>query len=181
MSGLEFNKFFASILIAIIIFVIIGYFANFLVDYNKSEDKETAYLIEIPENPTTSNLQTDNKIEFEEITPILANASLKNGEKVSKKCGTCHNYEKDSKSKVGPNLWDLINRKKGGISGFAYSKALVDYGGEWTYEELNGFLYKPKEYIPGTKMNFAGLKNVQDRADIILWLRQFSDNPIPLP
>ena len=48
-------------------------------------------------------------------------------------------------------------------------------------EELNGFIYNPKKYIPGTKMNFAGLKKVQDRADLIFWLRQFSDEPVPFP
>ena len=53
--------------------------------------------------------------------------------------------------------------------------------GSWGYEELNKFLYKPKEYIKGTKMNFAGLKKTQDRADLILWLRDKSDNPAPLP
>ena len=98
-----------------------------------------------------------------------------------KNVATCHNYKKDSKSKIGPNLWDLINRQKASVSGFAYSKALSDYGGKWTFEELNEFLYKPKEYISGTKMNFAGLKDVEDRADLILWLRQYSDNPVPLP
>ena len=69
----------------------------------------------------------------------------------------CHSYKKGGKSKIGPNLWDLINRPKASVSGFAYSKALSDYGGKWTFEELNEFLYKPKEYISGTKMNFAGL------------------------
>ena len=91
------------------------------------------------------------------------------------------NNKKDSKSKVGPNLWDLINRTKGSVDGFAYSKALIDQGGKWTYDELNAFLYKPKKYIEGTKMNFAGLKEAQDRADLIYWLRQYSDNPVPLP
>ena len=109
------------------------------------------------------------------------NALLEKGEKIFKKSGTCHNNTKDGISKVGPNLWNLINRPKADVSGFAYSKALADYGGKWTFEELNGFLYKPKEYIKGTKMNFAGLKNIEDRADLILWLRQHSDNPVPLP
>ena len=72
---------------------------------------------------------------------------------------------KNSKSKVGPNLWDIINKPKASVKGFAYSKALVDFGGDWTYEELNNFLYKPKEHIEGTKMNFAGLKKVEDRAN----------------
>ena len=115
------------------------------------------------------------------ISSLLSSASLEKGEKIFKKCGACHNNKKDSKSKIGPNLWNLINRQKASVSGFAYSKALSDYGGKWTFEELNEFLFKPKEYIQGTKMNFAGLKNVEDRADLILWLRQYSDNPVPLP
>ena len=58
---------------------------------------------------------------------------------------------------------------------------MASFGGKWGYEEINKFLYKPKQYMEGTKMNFAGLKKVEDRADLILWLREKSDNPIPLP
>ena len=180
MSGLEVNKIIASIIIAIILFVIIGFVGNFLIKIE--EKQETAYKIEIPEvSSELSSQSVVNQKKIEPITPLLINASLENGAKIYKKCGTCHNYSKDSKSKVGPNLWNLINKPKGDVSGFAYSKALVDHGGKWTYEELNYFLYNPKKYIEGTKMNFAGLKKVQDRADLIFWLRQQSDNPAPLP
>ena len=89
---------------------------------------------------------------------LLASASLDNGGKLFKKCATCHNYEKGSANKVGPHLWNIINRPKANVEGFAYSKALAEYGGEWGYEELAEFLYKPKKYIKGTKMNFAGLE-----------------------
>ena len=181
MSGIEFNKILAAIIITIIIFVIIGIIGNLVVNIDY-EEQETAYKIDIPENTTQSAVQTSsNNEEIEPISPLLINASLEKGEKIFKKCGTCHNYKKDSKSKIGPNLWNLINRPKANISGFSYSKVLADYGGTWTYEELNGFLYKPKEYVKGTKMNFAGLKNVEDRANLVLWLRQYSDNPVPLP
>ena len=61
------------------------------------------------------------------------------------------------------------------------SKELAEFGGQWGYEELALFLYKPKEYIKGTKMNFSGLKKVQDRANLVLFLREQSDNPAPLP
>ena len=67
------------------------------------------------------------------------------------------------------------------IDGYAYSKALVNIGEEWTYENLAEFLYKPKKYVKGTKMNFAGLKKVEDRANLVLFLREQSDNPVPLP
>ena len=182
MSGFEINKILASIIVAIIIFVIIGLVGNFVVKINYDESQITAYKIDIPEASADSSTQTSANDEMvEAISLLLAGASLEQGEKIFKKCGACHNYKKDSKSKIGPNLWNLINRQKASVLGFAYSKALSDYGGKWTFEELNEFLYKPKEYIQGTKMNFAGLKDVEDRADLILWLRQYSDNPVPLP
>ena len=120
-------------------------------------------------------------IDIEPISALLASASLENGEKLFKKCATCHNYEKGGANKVGPQLWNLINRPKANVEGFAYSKALAEYGGEWGYEELAEFLYKPKKYIKGTKMNFAGLKKVNDRADLVYFLREQSENPVPLP
>ena len=182
MSGFEINKILASIIVAIIIFVIIGLVGNLVVKINYDEPQITAYKIDIPETSADSSTQTStNDKMVESISLLLAGASLEQGEKIFKKCGACHNYKKDGKSKIGPNLWDLINRQKASVSGFAYSKALSDYGGKWTFEELNEFLYKPKEYISGTKMNFVGLKDVKDRANLILWLKQQSDNPIPLP
>ncbi len=181
MSGFEINKILASILVAIIIFVIIGLLGNFIVKIDYDESQETAYKIDIPEPSISTTQKTTNDEMIEAISPLLAGASFEKGKKIFNKCGTCHNYNKNSKSKIGPNLWNIINRPKASVSGFAYSKALVDYGGNWTFEELNGFLYKPKEFIQGTKMNFAGLRNVEDRANLILWLSQHSDNPVPLP
>ena len=182
MSGFEINKIIASILVAIIIFVIIGFVGNFIVKINYNESLVKAYKIDLPEGSADSTIQKATNDEIvESISSLLASASLERGEKIFNKCGSCHNYKKGSKSKIGPNLWDLINRPKASVSGFAYSKSLSEYGGKWTFEELNEFLYKPKEYISGTKMNFAGLNNVKDRTNLILWLRQQSDNPIPLP
>ena len=182
MSGFEINKIIASILVAIIIFVIIGFVGNFIVKINYNESQVKAYKIDLPEASADSTMRKATNDEIVgSISSLLASASLERGEKIFNKCGSCHNYKKGSKSKIGPNLWDLINRPKASVSGFAYSKSLSEYGGKWTFEELNEFLYKPKEYISGTKMNFAGLNNVKDRANLILWLKQQSDNPIPLP
>ena len=181
MSGFEFNKIIASIFVAIIIFIIIGLIGNFIVKKDQFTEQENAYLIELPEKTKETVQSSSIDEEVESISSLLINASLENGEKISKKCSTCHNYTEGSKSKVGPNLWNLINKPKASVGGFAYSKALADAGGSWGYEELNKFLYKPKEYIKGTKMNFAGLKKVKDRADIVYFLREQSDSPIPLP
>ena len=182
MSSFEFNKILAAIILAIVVIVIISKVGDIIVDNNKTDLQETAYKIDIPE--PESNIASDSITTSKDIEPIidlLASASLENGEKIYKKCSTCHNYKKGSKSKIGPGLWNIINRTKATSEGFAYSSALVEFGGIWTYEEINNFLYKPKEYIKGTKMNFAGLKSVQDRADLVLFLRQKSDNPTPLP
>ena len=181
MSGFEFNKIVASIILAIIIFTIIGLLGNYIIKIGDN-DKEIAYKIDIPEKETRSaDMDKSNLENIESIESLLINASLENGEKLFKKCAACHNYKKGSKSKIGPNLWDLIDRKKGFVEGFAYSNALINSGGVWSYKNLNEFLYNPKANINGTKMNFAGLKKAQDRADIIYWLRQHSDNPVSLP
>ena len=182
MSSFEINKILAAIILALIVVVIISKIGDIIVDTNKPDLKELAYKIDIPESDisTTSISQTTLQA-IEPILELLATASLENGEKIYNKCGACHNYTKGSKSKIGPSLWNIINRPKANSEGFAYSNALVSFGGVWTYEEINNFLYKPKEYIKGTKMNFAGLKSVQDRADLVLFLRQQSDNPTPLP
>ena len=160
MSGLEVNKILASIILAVLIVTLIGHFGDLVINIDHDEKKEEV---------------------IEPISILLASASLDNGEKLFKKCATCHNYEKGSANKVGPHLWNIINRPKANVEGFAYSKALAEYGGEWGYEELAEFLYKPKKYIKGTKMNFAGLKKVKDRADLVYFLREHSDNPAPLP
>jgi len=182
MSALEINKFFISIIIAIFVFIVIGIVGNLLVNPNKDQNQETAYKIDIPEpKQGTDEIASKSNISVEPITSLLANASIDNGEKIYKKCGTCHNYTKDSKSKVGPNLWDIVNRLKANVNNYSYSSALANYGGKWTYEELNAFLYKPKNFIEGTKMNFSGLQKAEDRADLILWLRKNSDDPASLP
>ncbi len=181
MSFFEINKIFAAILLAVILFVAIGFVSNFIINIEQKE-QVNAYKIEIPENDSTE-LATNiiDSADIEPISDLLKTASFEKGEKVFKKCATCHSYDKNGSSKVGPNLWDIINKSKASIEGYSYSDALNEFGGAWNYEELALFLYKPKDYIPGTKMNFAGLKKVQDRANVIFWLREQSDNPADLP
>ena len=186
MSGLEVNKILAAIIMALLIVTLIRHGGDLIVNidhnnHNSHEKKETAYKIEVPEIDDNYSESPKKEDVIDPISELLINASLESGQKLFKKCGTCHNYEKGSANKVGPNLWNLINRPKASIDGFSYSKALSEIGGEWTYEELAEFLYKPKKYAKGTKMNFAGLKKVKDRANLVLFLREQSDNPIPLP
>ena len=111
-----------------------------------------------------------------DLSELLASADFSRGEKIFKKCASCHNINQGEGAKVGPNLYAVIGRKKGSMAGFSYSEALIAKGGVWNSEEVNQFITKPKNYIAGTKMAFAGLKKPQDRADVILYLQKKSTN-----
>ena len=112
---------------------------------------------------------------------MLPKASADNGKAIFKKCSSCHVAEKDKKPTVGPNLWDVVNRKRASYPGFAYSDAMKSKGGDWSFEELAKFIHSPKTYIPGTKMVFAGLPSESDEADVIAYLATLADTPVPLP
>ena len=116
----------------------------------------------------------------ENIIAIFASTSAADGAKVFKKCLTCHSIGKGDPNKIGPNIFGVLNRKAGSISDYKYSKAMVAYGKVWSFEEMNGFLTKPKDWIKGTKMSFIGLKSAKDRAAVILYMNENTDNPLPL-
>lgn len=112
----------------------------------------------------------------------LAKASVDKGKSTAKQCEACHTLTKGGPNRVGPNLWDVVGNERGkGRNGFNFSSAMKAKGGEWTYDELDKFLTAPREYIPGTAMTFAGIKNPQQRADVIDYLHTLSDSPKPLP
>ena len=172
---METNKILGAIILALLLAAAFSKIADMAVHPDFPE--ELAYKIEIPEGGS-SNVQAEEVDIFEvlpEITPMLASADMVKGEKLFKKCASCHTFNKGGENKVGPAMWGIVNRTKASSEGFAYSGALSNFGGDWSVEELNKFLLKPKKYVPGTKMNFNGLKKDQDRADLIKWLSGLSD------
>lgn len=118
---------------------------------------------------------------LEPVGPLLASADPAAGQKDTKRCATCHTFTQGGPNKVGPNLWGVVGRKKGSEPGFDYSAGMSAKGGTWTYEDLNHFLANPREFVSGTKMTFAGFKDVKDRANVIAYLRQLAATPVPLP
>ena len=111
----------------------------------------------------------------------LASADPAKGQQVFNKCTACHNAEKGGANQLGPNLWGVLGEPIGKGHGFAFSPALAEKGGTWTWETLSNWLHSPKSFAPGTKMTFAGISNPQDRANVIAFLNSKSDSPQPLP
>ena len=101
----------------------------------------------------------------------LAEGDAAKGEKIYKKCKSCHSLEA-GKKKVGPSLNGLFGRTAGTVEGFKYSAAMKDSGIVWDEETLNTFLEKPKDMVPKTRMAFPGLKKEQDRMDVIAYLKE---------
>ena len=111
----------------------------------------------------------------------MAAADPRLGEQVFKKCAACHNAAKGGPNTLGPNLWGTIGKPHAHVAGFAYSDALKGKAGNWDFDNMSAWLESPKKYAPGTKMTFAGLSKPEDRANLIAWLNQQSDSPLPLP
>lgn len=147
--------------------------------YHVDHPETPGYIIEVAEGPAAAAEEPA----VEPISVRLASADIGDGEKVFKKCVACHTIEDGGANKVGPALWNVVNRAIGTVSGFGYSGALTDFAGDqvWDYEHLDAFLENPKKYISGTSMGFAGLKKPGDRADVIAYLRAASNDPAPLP
>lgn len=102
------------------------------------------------------------------------------GEKVYAKCSSCHSIEAGGANGVGPNLNAIMGASVGKKPGYAYSEAMAGFGGNWGWEEMNDWLKSPKRYMDGTKMGFAGLSKVEDRAAVALYMNEQGSN-IPLP
>ena len=107
-------------------------------------------------------------------TPALASGDVAAGEKVFKKCKACHVVDAE-KHKTGPHLVNIMGRAAGSADGYKkYSAAMKSSGIVWNEETLDGYLEKPKAYVKGTRMVFAGLRKEEDRANVIAYLKSYS-------
>jgi len=175
MDSFEINKIIAAVLVTVLLIFGIGKISDIIFKVN--ETGIVAYKVEEPAR-SSSEAKAESSLE---ISSFLSLGDVTHGAKVYKKCAACHSINKDGKNKIGPKLYNVVGRATGAIPDYKYSKALTSYNKTWTFEELNSFLIKPAKWIKGNKMGFAGLKNDKDRASVILYLNQNSDNPQPLP
>ena len=180
MDSFELNKIIGAILLVALLVIGIGKVSNFVFKVNKPE--KSNYKVELDvETAETKGDEEPVQREIVDIAALLSTGDLAHGEKVFKKCSACHSIKSGGGNKIGPALYNVVGRKVGVLDDYKYSKALAEYNKNWSFEELNGFLLKPKDWIKGTKMAYAGLRKEKDRASVILYLNKYSDSPLPLP
>ena len=179
MDSFELNKIIAAVLMVALLIIGIGKISDII--FHVEKPKTPGYAVDVEQVITASTKKLETVDEKIDIAALMAMGDLAIGEKVFKKCAACHSIVKGGKNNIGPALYNVVGRKIGVVNDYKYSKALSGYGKEWTFGELNGYLIKPAKWIKGTKMAFAGLRKEKDRASVILYLNQNSDNPLPLP
>ena len=179
MDSFEINKIVAAVLMVALLVIGISKLSEVIFHVEKPE--KPGYVVEIDQAVTTTVSAESMEEEKINIAALMALGDVASGEKIFKKCAACHSINKGGKNNIGPALYNVVGRKVGGVADYKYSKALASYEKEWSFEELNGFLIKPAKWIRGTKMAYAGLRKESDRASIIKYLNQNSDNPQPLP
>ena len=172
------KKIIASIILAIILILGINKITDIIFYVEKPE--KSLQVASISTTTTTETTSTSSITGSVEIMALLASASVANGEKVFKKCAACHSIAKGKGNKIGPALFGVLGRQAGSLADYKYSKAMIAHGKPWTFEEMNSFLTKPKDWVKGTKMSFVGLKNAKDRAAVILYMNENTDSPLPL-
>ena len=115
------------------------------------------------------------------LATVLNEVTVEQGEKVFAKCTSCHTIESGGPNGIGPNLYGIMGKSVGGgTPGFAYSSALKDVCGNWGFENMSDWLKSPRAFASGTKMSFAGLSSIEDRAAVSVYMNSMGSN-LPLP
>ncbi|WP_343313192.1 c-type cytochrome [Brucella sp. BE17] len=181
MNSTRTNKFIMAFLATVFVAMTISILSDSL--FHAPAPEKPGYTIEVADAPAGGAAGAPAKEEVS-IATLLQSADPARGQNVFKRCAACHTAEKGGANKVGPHLWDIVNRPAASVDGFGYSAAMKEFGAagnNWDFEHLNKFLTSPKGFIRGTAMGFAGDKKDNERADLIAYLHTLSDNPAPLP
>ena len=171
------NKIIVSIVFAVILIIGINKIADSI--YYVEKPEKSAYQV-ASVTTVASTTSTETSSDTGNIMALFASTSAAEGAKVFKKCAACHSIAEGGKNKIGPALWGVLGRQAGSLPDYKYSKAMAAYGKKWSFEEMNGFLIKPKDWIKGTKMSYAGLKSEKERAAVILYMNENTNSPLPI-
>src|SRR5215469_13428460 len=178
MDAFEWNKIIGAVLGTAIFIFVVRQVAEVI--YEPEAPAKPGYVVEgVAETPTAAAAPVA------EVMPdwgtVLPTADVANGKTISTRCEQCHDLSKGGPNKIGPNLYDVVDRDRATHPGFDYSSAMKAKSGKWTYDELFKYLKSPQSYVPGTKMSFAGLPREQDRINLIAYLRSNADSPVAIP
>ncbi len=180
MDSFELNKIIGAILGTLLFVMGVGFLAEAVY-----EPREAGPGLSLPEPEGTAH--AEGPAEAAPVVPIgvlLASADVAAGESAVKKCQSCHNFAEGAGNKTGPELYGVVGQPVAHRTDFSYSAGMEEHktkGDIWSYENLNAFLHAPKEFTPGTKMNFSGLKNDQERANVIAYLASITPNAPAFP
>ena len=176
MGELFWNKVFGAGLATLLAVFALKEGAHMLVHPHELE--EPAYVIEVPEETADGGAVEAEPVD---LGTLLAEANPNTGSTFARTlCGSCHNFEEGGPTITGPNLYDVVGRDVAAVD-FAFTAAMNDLGGEWSYEHLWTFLENPARAVPGTAMTFAGLAREDQRANVIAYLATLSSDPVPFP
>jgi cytochrome c len=177
MDSFELNKIIGAVLGTCLVVLALNITAGAI--FTPPKLAKPGYEIAVPDKPGAKPGEPQK--EDEPLAALLAKADVKRGEAAHKKCISCHTFEKGGPNRVGPNLWGIVGKKIASAPGFNYSADLKAMEGEWTIDKLAEFVKNPKGMAPRTNMAFNGIPRARERADLIAYLNQQSDNPQPLP
>jgi cytochrome c len=156
----------ASLFGALLIFLLGSWLADALY-HSGGHGEEQAYSIDTGESDDAADAEPE--VSFDE---VFASADPAAGEKLWRACAACHKLE-DGANGTGPYLYGVVGRDKGSVDGFSYSSTLAELEGDWTPENISGFIENPRSYAPGTSMAYPGMRKIEDRADLIAYLATF--------
>ena len=183
MDSHKVNLIFGSVMATALVIQTVRIGAEML--YETPEPEKAGYAVPGAETPAAPAAPAADSAKAEENLPDFAAAipaaDVMAGEMIAERCGACHDWMKGGPNKIGPNLYGVVGRKRASAEGFTYSPIMQSQGGNWTYANLYTFLERPAIVMPGTKMTFAGLPKMEDRINVIAFLRNQADMPEPLP
>lgn len=178
MSFDSFNKVAGATLGAILVFLLLGFFSGQIFGTRYAHEPETlAFALELEEE--TEVAEAEEPEAEVDLAALVADADPSAGESIWRQCQACHNVE-DTVNAVGPHLVGVVGRDIATVEGYAYSDALAGKEGAWDLVALSGFLENPSDWAPGTLMGYAGLKDAEDRVNLIAWLNEQGPNPVDL-
>ena len=181
MDSFELNKLVGAFLAVIFVVFSVSIVSDAI--FSTHAPETPGYHIEVAEAETDAG--PAEEATGPSVLDLLATADAAAGQSTFRACAACHTVDQGGANRAGPNLWGIVNRPVASKDGFNYSAAMREFsqGGSvaWTYEHLSEFLKAPRSYVSGTSMAFAGIRSVEQEANLIAYLRTLSEDPVPLP